>query len=49
MKFLPIEATMHSATNQENETSSAEWCRYPIGKTQENKWFPLLDLNVEPI
>lgn len=34
LKFLPIEATMHSATNQENETSSAEWCRYPIGKMQ---------------
>lgn len=32
MKSLPIDAKLHSAINQENETNAAEWCRYPIGK-----------------
>lgn len=27
-----IHATLHSATNQENDTHSAEWCNYPLGK-----------------
>lgn len=31
-KSLPIEAELHSAINQENDTNAAEWCRYPIGK-----------------
>lgn len=30
-KSLTIQATLRSATNQENETHSAEWCNYPLG------------------
>lgn len=32
MRTLSVDAILHSATNQENDTNSAEWCRYPIGK-----------------
>lgn len=27
---LPVQATLRSATNQENDTHSAEWCNYPL-------------------
>jgi len=30
-KSLRVQATLHSAENQENETHSADWCRYPLG------------------
>lgn len=29
---LKIDATLHSATNKENDSASAEWCNYPLGK-----------------
>ncbi|XP_055693493.1 uncharacterized protein LOC129795946 [Lutzomyia longipalpis] len=29
-KSISIQTTLHSATNKENETHSAEWCRYPL-------------------
>lgn len=29
---LTVNATLRGATNQENETHSAEWCNYPLGK-----------------
>lgn len=29
---LTIHATLGSATNKENDTHSAEWCNYPLGK-----------------
>lgn len=32
LKTLKIEATLHSATNQENDTHSADWCYYPLGR-----------------
>lgn len=32
LKILKIEATLHSATNQENDTHSADWCYYPLGE-----------------
>lgn len=28
---LTVQATLRSATNQENDTHSAEWCNYPLG------------------
>lgn len=31
LDFLEIQATLHGATNQENQTNSAEWCNYPLG------------------
>lgn len=31
-RSLTVQATLRSATNQENETHSAEWCNYPLGK-----------------
>lgn len=30
--FIDVHVTLRSATNQENETHSAEWCNYPLGK-----------------
>lgn len=32
LQELKVEATLHSATNQENETYIAEWCYYPLGE-----------------
>lgn len=32
LKTLQVKATLHSATNLENETHSADWCYYPLGK-----------------
>jgi hypothetical protein len=32
LKFLRLHATLRSATNMENDTHSADWCRYPLGK-----------------
>lgn len=29
-KSISVHTTLRSATNQENETHSAEWCRYPL-------------------
>lgn len=34
-KSIIVQATLRSATNQENETHSAEWCNYPLGKYLE--------------
>lgn len=31
-KSLTVQAILRSATNQENDTHSAEWCTYPLGK-----------------
>lgn len=31
-KSLKVQAILRSATNQENDTHSAEWCRYPLGE-----------------
>lgn len=31
-KFIPIKGTLRSASNIENDTHSAEWCNYPLGK-----------------
>lgn len=28
---LKVHAVLHGATNQENDTHSAEWCNYPLG------------------
>lgn len=28
---LRVQATLRSATNQENDTHNAEWCNYPLG------------------
>lgn len=36
LKSLTVQATLRSATNQENETHSADWCNYPLGKFDEN-------------
>lgn len=32
LDHLKVDATLYSATNAENLTSSAEWCNYPLGK-----------------
>jgi hypothetical protein len=37
LKFLRVHATLGSAVNQENETHSADWCRYPLGKYLQTK------------
>lgn len=29
---VKVQASLRGATNQENETHSAEWCNYPLGK-----------------
>lgn len=29
---LTVQATLRSATNQENDTHNAEWCNYPLGQ-----------------
>lgn len=29
---LEVQVSLHGATNQENDTHSAEWCNYPLGK-----------------
>lgn len=31
-KSLTVQATLRSATNQENDTHSADWCNYPLGE-----------------
>lgn len=31
---LTVRATLHGATNQENDTHSAEWCNYPLGESR---------------
>lgn len=32
LESLTVKATLRGATNQENDTHSAEWCNYPLGK-----------------
>lgn len=35
---LNVEVVLRSATNQENETHSAEWCNYPLGECLHRRY-----------